>query len=628
MVAIVAVTSPRRPPSRLLANEALQLSGLQGRPSPALGCVSPRSHRSLTTRSLTLALGSNTPQSYATMLSPAVSCASAAPDRRGRVWPQLCDLRQRTRVLARVAGALGCAAALGLGGRPAGAQSRLRFTLPPGPYAVGFRATAVWDDTRTGGPGVLLAADTARGRPLQVSIWYPARPAGPESAARVRMRFRDYAALTSLPGQLPRPDSAGRAAAVTLFRSAFDGDDTLRVRRELDTPVNAVRDAPPAPGTFPVVVYGPSFGSVSFENSVLCEYLASAGYVVVASPSWGAAGPMTSDFEGLEAQARDMEYLVKVARTLPGADPARVAVVGYSWGGLSNVLVAMRNRAVRAIVGLDGSIAYWYFRAFAGGPGVAPDRLVVPALFLKRQDLPWTDARRKAYGPDTAFAFFDSLRYSDAYLVTLRTMRHQNFGALSDKLPVAPTTTDGFVADSATASVGYERVARYTRAFLDSYLRPTQPGRGPDRGLDPLLARPPEANGIPHGEVTVVRRTALRPLRTLDDFVRTVGAGALADAPAAFARIRARDPGYVLPEGDVDALASQLRDDGRRPEALGLLRLNVAMYPGSASAAYRLAEAYRQAGDRARAIEAYERVLTLAPSAAIVATRLKELRGR
>jgi dienelactone hydrolase len=434
------------------------------------------------------------------------------------------------------------------------------------------------------------------------------------------MRYREYAELTSLPGELPRRDSAGRAAAESDFMQSFGTADSVRARRELNTVVNAVRDAAHARGSFPIVVYGPSFGALSFENNVLCEYLASHGYIVVASPSWGPTGAMTTDMEGIEAQARDMEFLMAYGRTLPGADAAHVAVMGYSWGGISNVLVAMRNSSVTALVALDGSIAYWYQRALMGGPGVSPDRLVIPALFLKRQDIPWTPERRAQYGADTTFTFFDSLRYSDAYLVTLRTIRHQNFGALFNKLPGSSSSTDGFNADSAAASVGYERVARFTLAFLDSYMKSV-------RTIDPLLARSPEENGIPAGEVTIVRRVALHPHRTVSDFVRTVGMEGLASAPDALTRIRAHDPTYVLAESDVNALAYRLFHSGHQTEAMGLCRLNVAMYPKSVAAYYSLAETYFVLNKRALALDTFERVVALDPSNAGALARLKQLRS-
>ncbi len=60
----------------------------------------------------------------------------------------------------------------------------------------------------------------------------------------------------------------------------------------------AVRDAPHESGHFPLVVYAPSFSAMSWENADLCEYLASHGYVVVASPDMGAAArSMTGDLD-------------------------------------------------------------------------------------------------------------------------------------------------------------------------------------------------------------------------------------------------------------------------------------------------------------------------------------------
>lgn len=54
--------------------------------------------------------------------------------------------------------------------------------------------------------------------------------------------------------------------------------------KELKT--NAIKDAKAVEGSFPVVVYAPSIEAPSFENSVLCEFLASHGYIVIASQVW------------------------------------------------------------------------------------------------------------------------------------------------------------------------------------------------------------------------------------------------------------------------------------------------------------------------------------------------------
>ena len=63
----------------------------------------------------------------------------------------------------------------------------------------------------------------------------------------------------------------------------------------------------------------------------MCEYLASHGYVVIASRSLGARSVvMTDDVEGVEAQAADIAFLANYAQTLPQADISKVAAAGFS----------------------------------------------------------------------------------------------------------------------------------------------------------------------------------------------------------------------------------------------------------------------------------------------------------
>ena len=65
-------------------------------------------------------------------------------------------------------------------------------------------------------------------------------------------------------------------------------------------------------------------GRVLFENLDLCEYLASQGYVVLASRSLGPRSTlMTVDVEGVEAQAADIAFLANYARSLPQADMSK-----------------------------------------------------------------------------------------------------------------------------------------------------------------------------------------------------------------------------------------------------------------------------------------------------------------
>jgi Tetratricopeptide repeat len=513
-------------------------------------------------------------------------------------------------------------ASLLAGGASATAQSSLSFTLAPGKYAVGFRAVDQFDRTRTFGDaydevGKPITGD--RWRPIQTSIWYPAQvaPSAP------RMRYREYVQLFSRPGELPARDAAGRLAAERLFGGIFGGVDSAKLARELSAPTHAVRDAAPARGSFPIIVYGPSLAAPSFENDVLMEYLASFGYIVVASPSSGPNGPMTADGAGVETQARDMEFLMDYARSLPSADSSRIALMGFSWGGIANVLAAMRNSAPKALVALDGSIAYFYHRTktpqptmdFSTVPFVNPAKFTIPALFLRQGPSP---EMLKVLGPDTTFAFFDSLLYADAYSVKLRTIRHQNFGAWFDRFQ----TTAGlaFIDDPSISSAGYERIARYTLNFLDAYLKGSAESRA-------FLARAPEENGFPRNEISIERKSAHRPLPTIGDFAHVAAARGLANAPDVFQEIRRDNPQYSLPEQALNDWGRRLMRARRLPEAIGVLRLNVQLHPTSLSVYDALGEAYDRHGDRALAIEAYEKSVSLDPNNTRILERLKKLKG-
>ena len=134
------------------------------------------------------------------------------------------------------------------------------------------------------------------------------------------------------------------------------------------------------------MIYAPSDSSVSWENADLCEYLASHGYIVLASPSMGVSTRnMTDDLDGINAQARDISFLVTYAGSLQDADPSKVAVVSWSWGSGSSLFAAARDSRIDALVSLDGS-----FRIYKGlvkmAGDVHPERMTLPLLFFTSED--------------------------------------------------------------------------------------------------------------------------------------------------------------------------------------------------------------------------------------------------
>jgi len=270
--------------------------------------------------------------------------------------------------------------AIGLASHVAAAANP-SFPGGPGPYAVGLRVVQLHDRSRayqekmdmvTGMP-----TDGERTRPIQALVWYPA-----EKQAGTPVRYADYLRTAAT------EDHFGRdAAAVERFVAAYMQDnypvlDPRQARTALDQPMLARRDGRPAAGRFPVVIYAPGSSMSAHENADLCEYLASHGYLVVASASIGVhTRSIDLDLVSAESEARDISFLVGYAATLPQADARHMAAMGYSWGGLANVLAAARDDRIAALVSLDGSVRY-HPAVVQQAAYATPERLALPMLYL------------------------------------------------------------------------------------------------------------------------------------------------------------------------------------------------------------------------------------------------------
>src|SRR5262249_55319660 len=96
-------------------------------------------------------------------------------------------------------------------GRAAEAAPPLAWS--PGPPPVGFRVVDYGDSERHMPDGSL--------RPIQASLWYPARQAGAPA-----MRYRDYVLLTARERTLAAPDARQESDALAAYR-AFLGRNGL-----------------------------------------------------------------------------------------------------------------------------------------------------------------------------------------------------------------------------------------------------------------------------------------------------------------------------------------------------------------------------------------------------------------
>ncbi|NII08520.1 dienelactone hydrolase [Luteibacter anthropi] len=371
------------------------------------------------------------------------------------------------------------------------------FLQKPGTLPVGLRVIDQYDRSRTFPSAISNAGKPSKGsyRPLQTLIWYPAR-----LHSGAPMTVGDYAALADSELRFDVPDAKGNK-----WREQLKGMSSVALW--------AVRDAVPADGRYPVVIYAPSDSSVSWENADLCEYLASHGYVVIASPSMGeATRDMTDDLPGIRAQARDISFLVSYARTLPDADVSKLAVLSWSWGGISSVFAAANDSRIRALVSMDGSMRYFPGLVKKAGD-VHPEKMTLPLIFFTSEYPNYLEDFEAFYdGPAEDLAgpnVLNAWKHGDLTTVNMIGMSHGEFSSMFQRRKSAERFAEDQIADYGRdeANQGYAWVTRYVAAFLDARLKA-------DAEAGAFLARTPAANGVPSHFMSIRRRPA-QPINAL-----------------------------------------------------------------------------------------------------------------
>ena len=407
----------------------------------------------------------------------------------------------------------------------------------------------------------------------------------------------------------------------SLILGWFDLPDNPRNRNRIKEKARAVMGAQPASGPYPVVVYAASFLASSTENFALCEFLASHGYIVLAIPGRGANDrPMRGSAAlNAEAQARDLEFVMARVQNLANADPDRIALMDYSFGGLATTMVALRNERVKALVSLDGRSRYDYENIYAS-PTVQGRNLDVPFFHAAQKIIP--DEVLIADGIDptlnTEFRLFDSLRASPAYALRFHDLSHRHFSSYGLLLKDGDARQDR--SDERTTT-SHRLLNRYVLSFLERHLR--------NEEASGQLLDTASADGGMTGELVTVETKNLETIPQLPSFgafhdaVRKVGYDGLAET---YAEFRQRQPNFTIAEWKLNTLGLQLGFAAATyADGVAIYEFALSLYPDSANLWDSLGLVHQVNGDFAAARASYRKSLALNPGNGHARMRLGQL---
>jgi pimeloyl-ACP methyl ester carboxylesterase len=368
-----------------------------------------------------------------------------------------------------------------VGVAPAGG-SRLWCSLEAGPFDVGFQLLETYDPDRTfDSPKQAPRGDSATPpqpeRPVQISLFYPAVP----TKGAVPVPFREFVFHSAREAAYRAPSADEKRAAIARVRGPVRSDGELERFDELLAEATAsFLEAPPSPGTFPLILLAPGRNGSPLSELIIMEYLASYGFVVAAIPSQGSRTPqVTGEPEDLENQVQDMEHVMTVLDNFEFSNQQRVGAIGYSMGGAAVTLLEMRNPKVEALVTLDGSEASQ--QRWASLRGVAsydPATMEAPRL--------------RIYGGGSersGQSIYRAISHSRRYLIGLPLMRHADFTSwalINDWLwNRDPQRVSG-------PRAAYQLISRQVLAFMQAYLV------GNERSLD-IVEKGPSRRDYPRG---------------------------------------------------------------------------------------------------------------------------------
>lgn len=304
--------------------------------------------------------------------------------------------------------------------------------LPKGKYQVGFKRSYGSDHSRVYHLNKLdgsLPSGKAP-RPIVVSIWYPTA-----DSKRTFMKYSDYFKMPSHKFPTEKYKELLEDYNLKNFAACFSYDEKLFSDKNyklpqkeqiildklLSTSTAAHQDAVPAIGKFPLAIHHQGLGGTLEDNSVMCEFLASHGYVVVSSAFQAEEYPDMNVNWDTERSAKDIDFIFNLLQGEKYIDFSKVAAIGHSYGAQAMAAYACKiNSPIDLLVSIDPTFDYEY--NFEGG-----FKKLFTQLLAHRQnmDMPVLAIARGERNP--LFLLWDSMSHANRYYVSVPLLKHNDF---------------------------------------------------------------------------------------------------------------------------------------------------------------------------------------------------------
>lgn len=478
-------------------------------------------------------------------------------------------------------------------------KATLYLNLEKGRYEVGYRTMIKLDYSRT--YNLNFPNDTSSRtfdpRPVIINIWYPAKITNGDKA----MTYGDYIKIdnkdASLRTFVKRIEEYNRknSSFYIFYEDSLNAEQSKQFDDHLRRSIRVYPNAAPVKETFPLVIYHAGLGGTLNDNTVLCEYLASHGFVVMTGAF------QSSDYRDmeinwdLERSTKDIDFMLNSVKDLPFIDFSRIAAIGHSYGAQAVLAYRTEDHSrVSSLIIIDTTMDYTV--------DASPDNFskLVTKLYGKINNL--SVPMLVFANPEATFRVMDSLQHANRVYCTV-DLDHNDFTSLTS-LPIQY----GLVKRSDSESVWqkYTTVVDYCLNFLNFHLV------GHDSRQQFALQKLPgmDVFEIPKGrklDVKIPEYTdfSIPPSRIQFDKLLLDSKFEILDKvftlyPRIWSEDYINNTGYGLLKRNVDA-------------SIYLFKWNVKIRPDSWNAWDSLGEGYMIKGEKELAIKSYLKSMELNP---------------
>ena len=335
------------------------------------------------------------------------------------------------------------------------AQIEIMEKFDLGEYNVGFKYKKVIDYSRAYGNSY---------RSIQLFIWYPA-----EENSITPFQYGDYFLLNLPQAQSLDLDTPNKIATI----DSLIQKEVERLNNQSKTGINLTkyknlqtvsrRDIPPSQKSFPLLLFAPGGNTSGHLNSVICEYLASHGYIVVSFPSLGNADTLRWPFDqtGLNLHIDDMAFAINhLKQTMNQLNIDKTGLISWSVGGVSQAIYCMKNPNIDLFISLDSGIGRVYgIEMLKESPYFDFMKFNIPYLHM-------TGKQPEMYQVERSSEFYDSIASAVKYSLVIEPFAHQHFAALLGIIPALSSEKE-----DETIVKSYVDMCRLSLVFTNAYLK-------------------------------------------------------------------------------------------------------------------------------------------------------------